>query len=317
MNPLHGVGKSAPVYTPAALKAPLEASSPVLLSAENVEALRNYQSMAGADSARLRQQTADILTYRRALRQVGSLGLSADEREALRAEHPDNQAWRTLLAFERNSPAEPAAARPTGELGRSLVERCGQALRHEIQKMGEKSLKVAENLARTAREFEAVPQLAQRAPAIGKLAKSIGVFANTLRGGTAEDPKQMAADFAKAVRELLKLLELAGAKQFAKVASKLLPGLGEVVIGWDIYQAGKKAEEASRRGDKAAGAAWSSVMALNTLAFSFRSTCDLAALVTGLTAGAAAPATGGLMAGCEAVVGVLAGVAEFVALGLD
>ena len=258
----------------------------------------------------------------RAVAMMGGLGLTPSDRESLLSAHPREPHLQALLEKDKPYTLKPSSAEQPAnspsEVKDGILKRMGQYLRAECQKMGEKCLKTADSLAKAAKEFEVSPKLAKLSPLLGTLGQGLSVLANSLRGASdQQDPKQMAADFAKAVKDMLKLLEKTSLKGLAKTGTKLLPGLGEAVIGWDIYSAGKKSQEANKKGDKAAATAWAVVAGLNTLAFSMRGTCDLAAAITALTVGGASPGTAPVMAGTEAAVGLLCGVSEMVAMALD
>lgn len=263
---------------------------------------------------------ADQAVYARTVQRLeGGLGLTQAEHQTLKKGFAGEPQLQALLSHDKPRPGGAAGpARSAGDVKQGLLQRLGDALREECEKMGEKCLKTSESISKAAKEFGSNPRLAKLCPTLGVLASAIGSLANGIRGISGQgDPKQMAADLAKAVKDLLKLMEKTPLKNMAKAGTKLLPGLGELTTGWDIYSATRKAAACSKKGDKGAALAWSVVASLNTLAFSLRATCDLAAVITALTVGGAAPGTGPVMAGCEAVVGVLAGASELVAMALD
>jgi len=258
--------------------------------------------------------------YGRAVENLGGLGMTLADHDQLLRTNPNQPHLKALLEKDRpyaaKSDAPPKANAKEVEQG--VLARMGDYLRSECQKLGEKTLKAASNLSKAVKEFAMLPKLAKLSPMLGSLSNGLSVLANSLRGASSQqDPKQVAADFAKALKDLLKLLEKTPLKNLAKAGSKLLPGLGEAVIGWDMYSAGKKSQDCARQGDKAGATAWGVVMALNTLAFSMRGACDVAAAITALTLGGASPGSAPAMVGCEAVVGVLAGASELVAIAID
>ena len=306
--------------------APLNSVSP-MASAPAIEGIpsqalppREFREQVLSDIATLRGEPNLDLAYARTVQRMDGLGLTLADHESLRQAHPHDAPLRSILTQDRERAAQlgPGKPRPASEVEQSVWQRWGDALRSEFQKMGEKALKTADNLASAAKNFESMPKLAGLSPLLGSFAKGLSVFANAMRGASSgQDPKQMLADFAKAVKDLLKILEKTSLKNAAKLGGKLLPGLGEAIIAWDISQATKKAQQASQRGDTQAAAAWAVVVAMNTLAFSFRGVCDLAAGITALTVGGASPATVPAMLGCEGVVGALAGISEMVAMAVD
>lgn len=262
---------------------------------------------------------ADQAVYARTVQRLdGGLGLTQAEHQTLKKGFTGEPQLQALLCHDKPRPGGAGATGSASEVKQGLLRRLGDALREECEKMGEKCLKTAESISKAAKEFGSIPRLSKLSPMLGILSSAIGSLANGIRGISGQgDPKQMAADLAKAVKDLLKLMEKTPLKNLAKAGTKLLPGLGELTTGWDVYSATRKADACAKKGDKGGALAWAVVASLNTLAFSLRASCDLAAVITALTVGGAAPGTGPVMAGCEAVVGVLAGASELVAMAVD
>ncbi|MBN9415505.1 MAG: hypothetical protein J0I12_08690 [Candidatus Eremiobacteraeota bacterium] len=248
----------------------------------------------------------------------GHLGLTQADHKTLKQAYGGDLQLQAFLAQDKPKAGKAGPTQPAGDIKQGLIQRVGDALRSQCQQVGEKCLKQAAGMADAAEAMRSHPKLAKLCPVLGALAKGISALGNAIRGITGQgDPKQMAADLANAVKDLLELMKGTRLDKLAKIGSKLLPGLGELTTGWDFYSAVRSARENNQKGNKAAAMAWSVVAGLNSLAFSLRATCDLAAVLTALTVGGASPGTAPVMATCETVVGVMAGASELVAIALE
>ena len=248
----------------------------------------------------------------------GHLGLTQADHKTLKQAYGGDLQLQAFLAQDKPKAGKGGPTQPAGDIKQGLIQRVGDALRSECQQLSEKCLKQASGMMQTAQALSSDPKLAKLAPMLGKLASGISALGNGIRGLTGKgDYKQIAADLANAVKDLLELMKDTKLDKWAKAGSKMFPGLGELTTGWDFYSAVRNAGESNKKGNKAAAMAWSVVAGLNSLAFSLRATCDLAAVLTALTAGGAAPGTVPVMTTCETVVGVMAGASELVAMALE